>query len=1068
MPGDKELIQTAKSEIAAALGDAQFASALSRGAPAFLAGGQPVRIVWSNDAALALFASPDTQALARRCLLGEEPGARELERLSRRLEPGAPVRLQRMLFTVQGNPEMLTMMCIRFEGPNALFGAAALDVKPEWIAAPSRTEEPVLAIEPAVELESAPALSALPTQPVAPSGVEVAAMFTPAPSSSAAAALARDFAGLPIRKDRGGNIRFLWRTGRDGRLIDLTGALCETVGCDTAALIGEPFAGVIEKLGVDPTGALRAALARRETWSGVEVHWPVSGTQDQLPIVFGALPAFDKARNFDGFSGFGVIHLDRRASATRPASAAAPAALPPPSKFNDGGEADALDRPEESGEAPASAAPSVKAPDGASAAPPAPAKPVVGRNAPNVVALRRWQQKENAPANIATSTAPAAAPEAANDSASAAVQDSPTPSATSLAASPDNAATQSVSTVQEPSSEQEPAKDRVSSKDHAGARDQQETSSPAGGNADNGADNAAGFSARSVRFDGSVELSPSERNAFREIARALGARSPEADANTDAPARSAPSFVAQPQSRRASDDATARKAATQTPAAPEDQPAAENALPAVILDRVDAAILVTRGGVPAYANKTFLDTLGYATIDEFHDAGGVERMFKGRSPEALASDANGGAIPVIKRNGEIVALEGKLQTIDWAGEPATMMTLRNSHVQEMTARIHALELETRKREGEARELHAILDTATDGVAIIDGEGRILSLNKSGQALFGYEPNEIAGEKFTILLARESHSAAFDYLDGLRNNGVKSVLNDGREVTGAAQRGGAIPLFMTIGRIGPADSERFCAVLRDLTQWKKIERELGDARREAEHVSSLKSDFLAKISHEIRTPLNAIIGFAEVIIDERFGPVGNERYKDYLKDIHTSGNHVLSLVNDLLDLSKIEAGKLDLNFVAVDANKIVNECVSIMQAQAIRERVVLRLSLAPRLPNIVADERSLRQIVLNILSNAVKFNQTGGQVIVSTALTDAGHAVVRIRDTGIGMSEQEMETAIEPFRRVHTARPTTGTGLGLPLTKALTEANRAAFSIRSRKGEGTMVEIAFPPTRVLAE
>jgi signal transduction histidine kinase len=205
-----------------------------------------------------------------------------------------------------------------------------------------------------------------------------------------------------------------------------------------------------------------------------------------------------------------------------------------------------------------------------------------------------------------------------------------------------------------------------------------------------------------------------------------------------------------------------------------------------------------------------------------------------------------------------------------------------------------------------------------------------------------------------------------------------------------------------------------------------------------------------------------------MMEEQLGPLGNERYRDYLKDIHSSGGHVMSLVNDLLDLSKIEAGRLDLSFSSVDANRIISECVSIMQPQAQRERVILRLSLAAKLPNLVADERSLRQIVLNILSNAVKFNQPGGQVIVSTALTETGDAVLRVRDTGIGMSEREVETALEPFRQIQTSRQTTGTGLGLPLTKAMVEANRAAFVIRSRKGEGTLVEVSFPATRVLAE
>ena len=175
-----------------------------------------------------------------------------------------------------------------------------------------------------------------------------------------------------------------------------------------------------------------------------------------------------------------------------------------------------------------------------------------------------------------------------------------------------------------------------------------------------------------------------------------------------------------------------------------------------------------------------------------------------------------------------------------------------------------------------------------------------------------------------------------------------------------------------------------------------------------------------------------------------------------------------MINDLLDLSKIEAGKMELDFGAVDVTKVVNECVSIMQSQAINERVIMRLSLASHLPKIVADERSLRQIVLNLISNAVKFNEAGGQIIISTALTDSGSAVVRIRDTGIGMSDKEIEMALEPFRQIATSHQSGGTGLGLPLTKALVEANRASFSIKSKKGEGTLVEVAFPQTRVLAE
>jgi signal transduction histidine kinase len=247
-------------------------------------------------------------------------------------------------------------------------------------------------------------------------------------------------------------------------------------------------------------------------------------------------------------------------------------------------------------------------------------------------------------------------------------------------------------------------------------------------------------------------------------------------------------------------------------------------------------------------------------------------------------------------------------------------------------------------------------------------------------------------------------------------------------------------------------------------------ELTAAKRQAEKAAAAKSDFLAKISHEIRTPLNAIIGFSEIMAQEKFGPVGNERYRQYLIDIQSSGAHLLSLVNDLLDLSKIEAGKLELNFASVALNSLTQQCVAIMQPQANRERIIIRTSLSPKLPPVLADARSVRQIVLNLISNSTKFTGAGGQVIVSTTLTDLGEVVLRVRDSGVGMSEKEIALALEPFRQVATTvrQGPAGTGLGLPLTKALAEANRATFSIKSAPNAGTLIEVVFPPNRVLAE
>jgi PAS domain S-box-containing protein len=523
-----------------------------------------------------------------------------------------------------------------------------------------------------------------------------------------------------------------------------------------------------------------------------------------------------------------------------------------------------------------------------------------------------------------------------------------------------------------------------------------------------------------------LQLSRPEREAFQKIAEALGARM-EATADTGRPS-----------------DAAAASPVRRDPPLPID---------VALLDRLPVAVAILKDGEAVIVNRAFLELTGYPDHAALDQAGGFAEAFAG---SALPRDAS---LPAIRRrDGVEVPVHARLHSIPWHGGVASLLVVQETA--SATGRERAEAAEAR-----VEELDAILDTATDGVLVLDAHGTVLGANRSAEALFGTDRSRMVGESILSMLAPESHRAALDYLDGLSRNGVASVLNDGREVIGRVPQGGLVPLFMTIGRIS---SGKFCAVLRDITQWKRAEEELVSAKRSAETASSQKSDFLAKISHEIRTPLNAIIGFSEVMMEERFGPVGSERYKEYLRDIHISGAHIMSLVNDLLDLSKIEAGKLDLAFEAVALNEVIRECVALMQPQANRDRIIIRTSLSSSLPNVVADNRSLRQIVLNLVSNAIKFNTPGGQVIVSTIYEECGEVAIRVRDTGTGMSEDDIGKALEPFRQLHTARRGRGTGLGLPLTKALVEANRAAFRIESAVGQGTLVQVTFPSTRVLAE
>jgi PAS domain S-box-containing protein len=838
-----------------------------------------------------------------------------------------------------------------------------------------------------------------------------------------------------LRARAGGRsvLRFVWHSGEGARFVAAAPELRDLLGGDLPETAGRTWSELVH-LGVhDVGGAVAAALERSETFHALATLWPIEAGRSFIVVHLSGVPALDREHRLVGFRGFGLCRLDRLEPAP---DVAAPVVGLVAADLDGAGPRHSVDIP---------------AP-GLTDAPPDrefPLSPAASLN--DEIA---WLSDHDARLKEPLPSPVASEPEPAPERPSAVV-----PFSRVRGSASGNLASSKVVQLRGPAISGPPA--------------------PTG-------------------------LSRSERHAFREIARALGARiegdeseasrpataaepplqstpaapdnahPPATGSRSDPPSPEAPAVAAQAPEVRAPEDQAPEVQAPEPAPLPVVEPVASGsgqalADAAALMDRLPLGVLVCRGDVALAANKTLLDMLGYADLAQFEVHGGIATLFRGRSAETLAVAAERGSVAVADIDGDILAVDVRIQTLDWQGAPATLLSLSRAPETEASPKLKALELDLRRREAESRELRAILDTATDGVIVLDDAGRILTINRSAEALFGYDQNEVAGETFISLLAPESHAAAMDYHEGLKANGVASVMNDGREVIGRVRQGGRIPLFMTLGRISDSPEPKFCAVLRDITPWKRAEGDLVEAKRAAEKSSAQKSDFLAKISHEIRTPLSAIIGFAEVMMEERFGAIGNERYKDYLKDIHTSGGHVISLVNDLLDLSKIEAGRFELNFTSVDVNDIVGSCVSLMQPQASEARVVVRSSLAPQLPRVVADERSIRQIVLNILSNAVRFTDPGGQVIVSTAFTDRGEVVMRVRDTGIGMSENEIETALEPFRQIATpGRSGGGTGLGLPLTKALVEANRATLIIRSAKQAGTLVEIIFPTTRVLAE
>jgi len=245
-------------------------------------------------------------------------------------------------------------------------------------------------------------------------------------------------------------------------------------------------------------------------------------------------------------------------------------------------------------------------------------------------------------------------------------------------------------------------------------------------------------------------------------------------------------------------------------------------------------------------------------------------------------------------------------------------------------------------------------------------------------------------------------------------------------------------------------------------------EMRAAMEQAEYANRSKSEFLANVSHELRTPLNAVIGFSEILHQEMFGPIGKARYKEYARDIHASGVHLLSIINDILDLSKIEAGKFDLHESELDLSAVVAACVTLVRERAREGQLALRTELAAALPPLRADERAVKQILINLLSNAVKFTPAGGAVTVRARLDDAGNFLLSVTDTGIGIAEKDMAKAMAAFSQVDNTltRKFAGTGLGLPLVRLLAGLHGGEMSLESKVGVGTTVTVRLPQRRAV--
>jgi len=563
-------------------------------------------------------------------------------------------------------------------------------------------------------------------------------------------------------------------------------------------------------------------------------------------------------------------------------------------------------------------------------------------------------------------------------------------------------------------------------------------------------------------------LTPGESNAFDELARRLSARLEGADEPAD---------VIEPAALPSPPEASVQMEAPPAPATepslaflqPEAPPPRANPMQdSQFLDRLPVGVLVYRLDRLIYCNRAFLNATGYDSLHALSEAGGLDALFVEPGAPATNDSAESGTSVIISaaKNGGRPAA-ATLFAITWDGEPAHSLMFSSTHVEPTAPVAEPVVALTNEDSSLAEELSTILDTTAEGIVMFDSLGRVVSCNRSAEALFGHDDSHMTALNLIDLFAPESQRGVLDYLESVKGTSVASLLDHGRDVLGRVRDGGIIPLSITMGRTRP-DGARFFAIFRDLSQAKKNEGELVQARRQVERSASAKSDILSKISHEVRTPLNAIIGFSDVMIEERFGALGNERYVEYMKDIRASGQRVMAIIDDLLDLSRIESGKMELSFTNQDLNSLVEQCVGVMQPQANRERIIIRTSLAHALPPVKADARALRQIALNLIGNSIHLANAGGQVIVSTATTDFGDIVLRVRDTGPGLNDSEIAAAMAPFRTPLARDETSDNStMSLSLTKALVEANRAKFYIKTAPHSGTLIEVVFSHASAIA-
>ncbi len=407
---------------------------------------------------------------------------------------------------------------------------------------------------------------------------------------------------------------------------------------------------------------------------------------------------------------------------------------------------------------------------------------------------------------------------------------------------------------------------------------------------------------------------------------------------------------------------------------------------------------------------------------------------------------------------------------DWSSIISTEEDITALKKAEKDLRKINLDLEDRGKEQTStlRKLSHAIGQSPTAVFITDIDGTIEYINPKFTELTGYTADEAIGQNPRILKSDETAQETYADLWQTIQSGKVWV----GEIKDRRKNGDHFWAMETISPLTNESGEitHYVATHEDISQRKDAEFAIQTALEHADVANRAKSELLANMSHELRTPLNAIIGFAGAIKEEIFGPIGNEKYREYNDDIANSGQHLLELINDILDVSAIEAGMMELNEGDLEIGNVVESCIRLIRQRAEQGNINLTTNIDDRVPMLYADERRIKQILLNLLSNAIKFTRPDGSVSLSVALDEEDRHVFTVADTGIGMNKIELAKAMQKFGQVGRGKEAKheGTGLGLPLTKGLIKLHGGTMTIDSERGVGTTVTMKFPNERVVTD